>query len=211
MTGRLAAVLGRAAVRVLPAPRKPWGTAMAAELDYIGNERAAIRYSAGCLLTAIQERARDFETRFSAGLWSIAAVSAAFALFHAYCATRGVQVLLGRPDGFLDSLVRSGRADAALIASYRSAMPIVIASLFALGAAHLAAAYFLVRRRLGGFLIAWCSALGIAAVAVTIQLSIVPASDQLPSEFYALLIQATALSLLLLWSNGQPGRSRRQA
>ncbi len=208
---RFAALLGKAAVRVLPVSLKPWGTAMTAELDYIGNERAAIRYSAGCLMAAIQERARDFETRFSAGLWSIAAVSAAFALFHAYCGTRGVQVLLGRPDGFLDSLVRSGRADAVVIASYRSAMPIVIACLLALGAAHLAAAYFLVRRRLRGFLVAWCSACGIAAFAVTIQLSIVPAGDELPSEFFALLIQATSLSLLLLWSNGQHGRSRRQA
>jgi ABC-type nitrate/sulfonate/bicarbonate transport system permease component len=211
MIGRLAPLLGKVAVRLLPAPRKPWGAAMEAELRYIGDERAAIGYAAGCLIAAIQERARDFETRFSAGLWSIAAVSAAFALFHIYCATRGVQVLLGSPDGFLDSLVRSGRADAALIASYQSAMPIVIACLFALGAAHLAAAYCLVRRRFRGFLVAWCSALGIAAVAVAIQLSIVWTGDELPSEFFALLIQATALSLLVLWSNGELGRSRRQA
>ena len=211
MTGRLAPLLCKLAVRVLSAPRKSWGTAMEAELHYIGPERPAIAYAAGCLVAAIQERASDFETRLSAGLCSIAVVSAAFGLFHIQCGARGVQVLLGRPDGFLDSLVRSGRADAGLIASYQSAMPIVIACLFALGAAHLAAAYFLVRRHLRGFVAAWCSALGSAAVAVTVQLSVVWTGDGLPSEFFALLIQATALSLLVIWSNGQHGRSRRQA
>lgn len=181
---------------------------MEAELDYISDDGAAISYAVGCLFVAVQERVLDFETRFGAVLWSIALASAAFALFHLQIAVRGVQVLLGRPDGFLDLLVRSGHGDAALIDSYRSAMPIVIACLLCLGVSHLAAAYYLLRRNVRGFLVAWGSALISAVAAVSIQLSIVP-SEELPSEFLALLIQAAALSLLILWSNQQQGNSRR--
>src|SRR5688500_15492392 len=70
MIGRLAPLLCNLAVRVLSAPRKPWGEAMEAELHYIGHGRAAISYATGCLIAAIQVRACDFETRLSAGLWS---------------------------------------------------------------------------------------------------------------------------------------------
>lgn len=211
MIGWLRSSLCKIAKQVLPARGEPWGAAMEAELDYIDDDRAAISYAAGCLIAAIQERARDFETRFAVGLWSIALASTAFALFHIVCGARGVQVLLGRPDGFLHALVASGRADAALIANYQSAMPIVIFCFFCLGAAHLAAAYFLFRRHLRGFLIAWGSGFVCAVAAVSIQLSIVPSDDTLPSEFIGLLVQAAALLMLLLWSSQQHYRSGREA
>ncbi|HEV2043283.1 MAG TPA: hypothetical protein VGR05_01270, partial [Sphingomicrobium sp.] len=130
---------------------------METELHYIEDHGAAIRYAIGCLLVALKERVLDFNTGLAAFVWSIAAASVAFALFHLQCAARGVQVLLGRPDGFLNSLVRGG-ADADLIDSYRNAMPIVIGCLLWLGLSHLAAAYFLVRRHLRRFVFAWCSA-----------------------------------------------------
>lgn len=200
MTRRLVPLLCRLATRLMPPACKPWGAAMEAELCFIDDSRAAVSYAAGCLIAALQERARDFDARLAAGLWSIALVSTAFALFHLQCGARGVQVLLGRPDGFLDSVVRSGRADAAFIDSYRSAMPVVIVCLFCLGIAHLAAAYFLVRQELRKFLLAWCMALISAAAAVSIQLSIVWSGD-IPSEFFALLFQAATLPLLMFWSD----------
>lgn len=203
MTGRLAPALCDLAIRVLPARRKVWGEAMKAELHHIADGRPAVAHASGCLVAAARERARDFDTRFGAGIWSVALVSGAFAVIHISCAARGVRVLFGARDGFLDALVRGGRADAALVASYRSAMPIVIVCLFGLGFAHLAAAYFLFRLQLPRFLLAWCAALPIAIVAVAIQLSIVWSPDGLPAEFVALLVQAVTLPMLLLWSNGR--------
>jgi hypothetical protein len=85
-------------------------------------------------------------------------------------------------------------------------MPFVIACLFALGFAHLGASYFLLRREWRRFLIAWCGALVAAIVAVAVQLSVVWNADGLPSEFFALLVQAVALPILLLWSNGRHRR-----
>ena len=133
-------------------------------------------------------------------------MSTAFALFHIVCAARGVQ-------GCSDErrlpavLVASGRADAALIASYQSAMPIVIVCLL-LGAAHLAAAYFLfaVTSRLSPR----GAAHGQRPVAVNI-MSIVPSEDPLASEFIGLLVQAAALSMLLLWSTNSIIVSGREA
>lgn len=211
MTARLALLLCKFAIRVLPPGRKPWGAAMEAELHFIDDDRAGVSYATGCLVSAVRERLSDFETRFGAGLWSLAIVSAAFALFHIQCAARGVEVLLGRPDGFLASLVRGGRADAALIERYQSAMPVVIACLFCLGAAHLAAAYCLVRGQLRAFLVTWCFALLIAVSAVAIQLSIVSTGGELPSEFMALLIQAIALPALLIWSHARRAHFEREA
>lgn len=203
MNGRLSIALCDLAILVLPRPRKTWGDAMKAELSHIAEDGQVMTYASGCLVAAVKERALDFETRFSAALGVVALTSAAFGVFHVLCAARGVDALLGAPDGFLDALVRSGRADTHLVASYLSARPIVIACLFGLGVAHLAAACFLVRLELQRFTIAWCAALLIAIAAVVIQLSIVWSVDGLPSEFYALLVQAVGLPALLLWSNGR--------
>ena len=210
MTGRLAHALCDLASLVLPRRRKLWGDAMRAELDHIGDGRSAVAHATGCLVAAARERALDFETRFAAGLWSVALVTGAFALFHIGCAARGVRVLLGARDGFLDMLVRGG-ADMQLLASYQGARPVVISCLLGLGLAQLAAAWFLFRMQLRPFLFAGGAALLIATVAVAIQLSIVPSAAGLPSEFFAPIAQGLALPMLLLWSNGRHRRPGRRA
>lgn len=203
MIDRLAVGLCELADRLLPARHKSWGGAMRAELPYIPKGEPALVYAGGCLVAALKTRARDFDSRFAAGLWTVALISAAFAVIHIRCAARGVSVMLGAHDGFLAALRDSGAADPELVANYHRAVPIVALCLFALGLAHLAAAWFLARAQLHRFLIAWCGALAIAALAVAIQLSVVWTVDGLPSEFFALLVQAIAIPLLLLWSNGR--------
>lgn len=172
------------------------------ELAYIEANRDAVAHGFGCLAAALRERTLDFETRFGAGLWATALVGAGFACFHIVCAARGVAVLRGARDGFLEALLNNG-ADAGLVARYAAARPVVIACLFGLGLAHLIAAWFLSHGQFRPFLVAWTAALLAAALAVSIQLSIVWTADGLPSEFVALLAQAIAVASLLLWSNGR--------
>lgn len=202
MSARLPLALCALARLVLPARRKLWGDAMRVELAHIDDPRSAMRHAGGCVVAAVRERAHDFDSRFAAGLWVVALASAAFALFHLACAARGVRVLLGGHDGFLEALIRSG-ADGQILASYTGARPLVIACFAGLGLAHLAAAFLLFRMELRRFLFAWSAALLIATVAVAVQLSIVWSADGLPSEYFALLVQATAVPLLLFWSNGR--------
>lgn len=207
MMRRFALVLCDFATGVLPAARKRWGKAMAAELQYV-DDSAALAYACGCAVTAIRERTRDFDTRFITGLWLIAIVTGLLAITQIACAVRGVEVLFGAPDGMYDSLVRKYGAKSILITNYVSARPVVIGSFFFLGSAHLAAAFFLIRAQFHLFLIAWCAALLIAIVAVAAQLSIIWNLDGVPLEFQALLVQALALPALLAWSNGRHVRGR---
>lgn len=209
MTRRLAYALCDLAILVLPRGRIVWGEAMKAELAYVGDGAAVLAHAGGCIVAATKERLLDFDARFAAGLWTLTLLSMSFAIFHIACASRGVDVMLGGRDGFLTALVRSGKATPELIASYHAAMPFVIACLFALGIAHLAGSYFLLRREWDRFLFAWCGALLAASAAVVVQLSVVWSSDGLPSEFIALLVQAIALPMLLLWSNGRHRPIRR--
>ena len=208
MMRRFALGLNGLAVLTLPRSRKRWGDALSAELGHITEDHATLFFAGGCLIAAIKERTSDFETRFAAGIWSVALATGVFAFIHVQCALRGMSVLLGGHDGFLDSLMRAGRADATLTASYHSAMPFVIVCVFSLGLAHFAAAYFLFRMELRRFLFAWCAALPIAMLAVVIQLSVIWTLDGLPSEFFALLVQMLALPALLLWSNGRHRQMR---
>lgn len=208
MMYRLAFTLCRAAGHMLPAARKPWADAMTAELVHAEDDRAALAYAGGCLLAALRERLRDFDTRFAAGLWSIAVITGLFAVFQFACAAHGIRALLGARDGMREALLHQG-ASPALMASYEAARPIVIGCFIILGCTHLAAAWFLSRTQLHRFLITWSAALLVAGVAVTIQLSIVWSLDGMPSEFHALLMQAVALPALLAWSHGRhryPGR-----
>jgi hypothetical protein len=208
MMRRLAYVLCALAIMLLPRGRRVWGRAMKAELSYVAGGPSALAHASGCIIAAIKIRLREFEARFAAALGSVAALSAGFGIFHIACASRGVDVRLGRHDGFLDVLVQSG-ASPRLIADYHQAMPLVIGCLFALGFAHLAGSYFLLRREWDRFMLAWCGALLAAITAVLVQLSVVWSNDGLPSEFVALLVQAIALPLLLLWSNGRHRPSRK--
>ena len=122
----------------------------------------------------------------------------------------GLQVMLGKQDDLLPKLQMIEPANVALATGYHAAMPFIIGLFFGLGASQLLAAYFLSRLQLGRFLAAWCAGLMIASVAVTIQLSIIWTLDGLPSEFFALRIQALAVPVLVLWSNGRHHHLRRK-
>lgn len=191
-------LLCRLARRLLPAARRPWADAMAAELYQIDDDRAALAFAGGCLLAAVRERIADVDTRFGAGLWSIAIVSALCAVFQLACAARGIAVLLGAPDGMRASLALQGAAPE-LLARYDVARPLVVACFLALGLVQLATAWFLSRGELRRFAIAWALALAVAGFAVLVQLSIVWQLDGVPSEFHALLVEAAAVPLLLGW------------
>ena len=206
MRRRLAIGLCAAACRVLPAARRPWADAMIAELPHADSDRAALAFAGGCLLAALRERSRDIDTRFARGLWSIAVVTALFAILRLACAARGIEVLLGARDGMHDALAARG-AGPALIASYEAARPLVIGCFLALGCAQIAAAWFLSRGQFHRFLVAWCVALVVASTAVAIQLSIVWTLDGVPSEFHALLVQAVAVPALFAWLRRQQSRS----
>ncbi|QNQ08052.1 hypothetical protein [Sphingomonas alpina] len=208
MTHRLAFTLCRVAGHMLPAARKPWADAMTAELAHAEDDRAALAYAGGCLLAALHERMCDFDTRFTAGLWSIAIVTSLFAVVQFACAAHGIRALLGARDGMSEALLHHG-ASPALMASYEAARPIVIGCFIILGCTHLAAAWFLSRTQFHRFLIAWCAALLVASVAVAIQLSIVWSIDGVPSEFHALILQAVVLPALLAWSQSRHKYSGR--
>ncbi len=180
---------------------------MIAELSYADNDRAALGFASGCLRAALRERLRDTDTQISTAKWSIAVVTALGALIRLACAARGVSVLLGAPDTMLNSLLRHGTKPA-LTEAYKAARPIVVGCFLALGCAQLATAWFLSRRQIRQFLIAWSGALMIAAIAVLIQLSVLWDLEGLPSEFHALLMQAVSVPTLLAWSRHQEIRFR---
>ena len=202
MMRRLASTLCDIAGHVLPVAHKRWADAMAAELPHTENDRAALAYAAGCLVAAMRERAHEFDTRFAAGLWSVAVTTSLFGIIQLACAVRGIEVLFGARDGMREALVHDG-ANLALVARYDAARPIVIGIFILLGCVHLASAWFLSRMQLRKFFITWCTALLIASVAVMIQLSIVRNTGGIPSEFHGLLVPAVVLAALLAWSRGR--------
>ncbi len=203
----LARFLCDSAARLLPADQAAWGKAMRAELAYIAPGRDALVHGIGCVLTAARVRSRDVETGFAVGRWALALFGAAFACWYFACALHGVAVLRGTSDGFLDTLIRD-RAGAELIARYKAARPVVVACLFALGSAHLIAAWLIVRGDIGRFVIAWTVAAVMAVVTVAVQLRVVWRVDAPPSELVAVLVQASALTLLLLWADNRNARRR---
>jgi len=208
MTRGIAVVLCGAASRLLPVARGSWGDAMTAELSYIESDDAALSYACGCVLTALRERAYDFDTRFAAGLWSVAIATSFFAALQLICAVRGVRALLGGPDRILDGLVHAYGANSSSVAGYEMARPIVIGCFFALSFSQFVAAWLLSRAEFHRFVIVWCMTLVVATVAVTLQLSIIWNLTGVPSEFYGLVVQSLALSALLSWSNGRHRRLR---
>ncbi len=209
MTRRGPVILCAAARHLLPPARRPWAEAMTAELSHIEDDRAALAFAAGCLRAALSERLRDADTQLHAGRWSIAVVTAFFALVQLACATRGVSVLLGAPDGMRDMLVRHGAARA-LTARYDDVRPVVVACFLALGTTQLATAWFLSRGRMRPFILSWSLAFAIAIFAVGVQLSVVWTLDGIPSEFHALLVQAIFVPALLAWAHHRHHDNRRR-
>lgn len=198
MTRHLPIILCNVATRLLPPSRRSWADGMIAELSHADNDRAALNFASGCLLAALRERARDADTHIVAGLWTIAVATAFYAVVRLVCVAHGVAVLFGAHDGMRDALFRHG-ASSTVIANYEAARPIVVGCFFALGTVQLATAWFLSRGQIRPFATAWCIALVIAGIAVAIQLSIIPPSAGVPSEFHALLMQAVAVPALLVW------------
>jgi hypothetical protein len=76
----LAVKLMQHAARVLPGARSPWADAMRRELDYIGDDPAAVRWALGCIVASYRTRlthrpsftTRGFKTRAA---WQQAAAS----------------------------------------------------------------------------------------------------------------------------------------
>jgi len=198
MTHRLPLILCNVAARLLPASRRSWADGMIAELSHADDARAALNFASGCLVAALRERARDADTHIMAMLWTIAMVTALYAVVQLVCAVRGVAVLFGARDGMMDALVRNG-ASPTIIASYETARPMVVGCFLALGTVQIATAWFLSRGQIRPFAIAWCIALLIASIAVAIQLSIIRNGAGVPSEFHALFMQAVAVPALLVW------------
>ncbi len=198
MTDRLPLILCNVATRLLPASRRSWADAMIAELSHADDNRAALNFASGCLVAALRERACDADTHIMATLWTIAVVTALYAVVQLVCAAHGVAVLFGAHDGMLDALLRNG-ASSTIIANYETARPIVVSCFLALGIVQLTTAWFLSRGQFRLFATAWCTACLIAGIAVAIQLSIIPNDAGVPSEFHALLMQAVAVPVLLVW------------
>lgn len=205
MKRRLAAAICRAASRLLPDRRQGWADAMLAELAHADDDRDALVFAAGCLFAAMHERVHDIDSRYVAGLWSLAIATALFAVLQLECAARGIATLFGARDGMHDALIQHG-ASAALLENYTAARPVVIAGFVALGCLQLAGAWFLSRGQLHRFLAASGTALVIATTVVAIQLSIVWTLNGVPSEFHALLMQAVALPALLAWFHRRQNR-----
>lgn len=201
----LADALCGAASRLMPAVHRNWAEAMSVELAHADDDRAALAFAAGCLFAALRERVRDIDSRFAAGLWSIAIVTALFAVLRLECAVRGVAVLFGARDGMHEALSRQGTS-LAILQNYESARPLVVGCFLALGCLQLASAWFLSRGQLRRFLAASAAALLVAGSVVALQLSIVWTLDGVPSEFHALLLQAAALPALLAWFHRRHGR-----
>lgn len=204
----LAVALCGAASRVLPASRNHWADAMIVELAHTDCDRAALGFAGGCLLAALHERIRDLDTRFAVGLWSIAVITALFAVLRISCAARGLAAIFGARDGMHEALAGQG-ASVALMARYDAARPVVAGCFIVLGCAQLAGAWFLSREQLHRSLVAWCVALIVATIAVGIQLSIVWNLDGVPSEFHALLVQAIAVPALLAWFHRRQSQLER--
>ncbi len=181
---------------------------MIAEVSQADDDRAALSFASGCVLTALRERARDVETLTCAGLWSVALLTALYAIDGLRCAARGLAVLMGAHDGMVAQLVRLG-APPSVIAAYEAARPIVVGCLAALACAQFATAWFLSRGQMRRFLIAWSAAFLVAGLAVVIQLSVIWTLDGVPSEFHALLAQAIAVPGLFAWSESHRRKSHR--
>jgi hypothetical protein len=78
---RLALLLAQHAASVLPGASSPWAEAMRRELDYVGDDPAAVRWALGCIVASYRVRLAQ---RPSVGArpvaWRLAATSAALLL-----------------------------------------------------------------------------------------------------------------------------------
>src|SRR3977135_4558396 len=69
---RVAGKLARHATCVMPGARSPWADAMRRELDYIGDDPAALRWALGCILASYRARLAQ---RPNLSAWSLRAAT----------------------------------------------------------------------------------------------------------------------------------------
>lgn len=74
---RLAVKLMQHAARILPGARSPWADAMRRELDYIGDDPAAVRWALGCILASYRARLADRPSFRTPAAWQHVAASGA--------------------------------------------------------------------------------------------------------------------------------------
>jgi hypothetical protein len=78
---RLALQLAQHAAAVLPNASSPWAEAMRRELDYIGDDPAAVRWALGCILASYRVRlAQRPRANARPVAWRVAAASGALLL-----------------------------------------------------------------------------------------------------------------------------------
>ena len=77
---RLAVRLARHGAAVMPHARSPWAAAMQRELDYIADDRAALRWALGCVLTSYGARLTERATSRARTAWREVAVGVALLL-----------------------------------------------------------------------------------------------------------------------------------
>ena len=161
-TRRLALRLSAAASWLTPARRRTWASAMAAEVDSIDADAEALRFAAGCLWAAAQQRLAG--PIVVTGRLAVGGVTLLFAGIHLRWAANGVQWLLGEPDPFCETLIASGQT--AVAQAHAAAHPWIVAYLAGMGLGHLLAGFFLIVWRPRLFM----AAVAVAAIAATFTL-----------------------------------------
>ncbi len=75
---RLALLLAQHAAAVLPGASSPWAEAMRRELDYVGDDPAAVRWALGCIVASYRMRLAQRPSAVARPIvWRVAATSAA--------------------------------------------------------------------------------------------------------------------------------------
>ena len=128
---------------------------MRAELDHIAAPNAALAFAAGCLRTAVAQRAGDHATRQGWGRALVVIIGLLCAAFHLGCALSGIEVLHGgRLDPMAAQLTGDGSGPAVL-AAYIDVRPSMVLLIAALGITHIVVAWQAWRGRLRAFFAAW--------------------------------------------------------
>jgi hypothetical protein len=180
----------------MPRGREEWCAAIRGEVEHVEGHLAKIAFSASCVRAAVRERASHGPSIALTGLWSVALLTVALAVFQLGCAFRGLTIVLGAPDIYLQGLLNGTPAERSIGTSYQAATPALVACLGGLGLAQLVGACLLARRRWTPFVIVSWVALGICVVMAAIIISIELGSASLAVQFAALVLQAVVVPLL---------------
>jgi hypothetical protein len=196
MIRALALLLSRIAQRALPPGREEWCAAIGAEVENVEGRLARLSFSASCLRAALKERARHGPSVALAGLWSVALLTAALALFQLGCAVRGATIVLGAPDPYLQALLNGTPTERAIGGAYHAATPALVACLAGLALTQLVGACLLACRRWRPFVLASWVALATCVLMAFVITWVGLSSPSLALQFAALILQAVVVPLL---------------